>query len=247
MSSKLGVLVQNLSDLALESIMKKIFPIILFAYLGFISHSVSAQSRFNGLYTGIDLGYFSGKDEGTEYVNGVPNGYTNLTKPKGATYGLEVGFNHVLPEKILLGIDLSIHYINKSNSSVQDYEGVPSPSFPIQTTIQNRADLKAKVGYVFNEDNSSVFLTGGLSMAKIKRMYASGDLSTTSTNNTLGYILGAGAEHFFFKNISLKAEYLYTKYKQNNIDTSAVWGSGFTESQNYKDNTIRLGLNYYFN
>ncbi len=229
--------------------MKKILPFIVFACCSFISNSISAQSKFNGFYTGLDIGYFSGKDEGTEYVDGVANGFTNLTKPKGTTYGIEFGFNHVLPEKILLGVDLSFHYINKSNSSVQDYEGVPSPSFPIQTTIQNRADLKAKIGYVFNEDNSSVFLTGGFSMAKIKRTFSSigGDTSSVGTNNTPGYILGAGAEHFFFKNISLKAEYLYTKYKQNNIDTSAVWGSGYNETQNYKDNTIRLGLNYYFN
>ena len=121
--------------------------------------------------------------------------------------------------------------------------------FTHKTTIQNRADLKAKVGYVFNEDNSSVFLTGGLSMAKIERTFSStgSNVSSVGTNNTLGYILGAGAEHFLLKNISLKAEYLYTKYKQNNVDATAVYGSGFSESNTYKDNTIRLGLNYYFN
>jgi len=229
--------------------MKKILSVVLFSCCGLVSHSISAQSKFNGFYTGIDVGYFSGKSEGTEYVNDVANGFTNLTKPKGTTYGVEVGFNHVLPEKILLGVDLSLHYINKSNSSVQDLDGVPSPNFPIQTTIQNRADLKAKVGYVFNEDNSSVFLTGGLSMAKIQRTFSdtSTNKSTVATSNTPGYILGAGAEHFFFKNISLKAEYLYTKFQQNNVDTSAVWGSGFKETENYKDNTIRLGLSYYFN
>ncbi len=86
-------------------------------------------------------------------------------------------------------------------------------------------------------------------MAKIDRTFSSinNNTSTVASNNTLGYILGAGAEHFFFKNISLKAEYLYTKYKQNNVDASAAYGSGYTETQNYKDNTIRLGFNYYFN
>ena len=229
--------------------MKKILPLILFVYFGLVSQSISAQSKFDGFYGGIDLGYFSGKDEGTEYNDGVANGFTNLTKPKGTTYGLEVGFNHVLPEKVLLGMDLSFHYINKSNSSFQENQGGLVPNYPIQTTIQNRTDLKAKVGYVFNKDNSSVFLTGGLSMAKIDRTFSSVNNNTSfvASNNTLGYILGAGAEHFFFKNISLKAEYLYTKYKQNNIDSSAAYGSGITETQNYKDNTIRLGLSYYFN
>ena len=69
--------------------------------LGFVlPQSVLADSKFDGLYAGVQAGYVEGKEKGKEYDDGDASGYTQKTKPDSGLIGGFVGFNKVLENNI---------------------------------------------------------------------------------------------------------------------------------------------------
>lgn len=231
--------------------MKKLIIITVSFLTSLQIQNVFAQtSNFDGFYSGISAGYMSGKDRGKEYDGqGAINGYGQLTKPKGLITGIDAGFNKLLPNDIIIGAEISFSLINKKHSSAQyDSTGTIDERYPVNIKVQNKTDIKAKLGYIFNNNQSLAYLTTGLSFANIKRSYDSQAYDESSSkNNVRGNILGFGMEHLLNKQLTLKAEFFQTKYKDTYVDTSATNGvAGYLEQQSYKDKTFKIGLNYYF-
>jgi len=225
---------------------------ILIASLSFgfvLPQSVLAESKFDGFYAGVQAGYVDGKDNGKEYEDGVYEGYTQKTTPDSGLIGGFVGFNKVLENNMLVGIEADYEYRGGSDKSLQKDEGVPESDYPVKSTLKEAGSLRARLGYLFNEGKTLGYLTAGYATANVKRTFS--DLSTPGSESHSkwhdGWTVGFGAEHLVCETISVKAEYRYSDYGRETISSAQVFGDGYEEKQKYQDEqSIRIGVVYHF-
>jgi outer membrane immunogenic protein len=217
--------------------------------LALLSLNVLADDGFSGAYAGVQFGYVDGRDKGTEYDNGSPDGWTQQTKPSGGLFGLAAGFNTFLNNNILVGIEADIEHRVASDTSDQVYGGVADPTYPVETETKAAFSLRPRVGYLFNGNQTLVFVTAGYASADIKRTFNSVGGTPPSQSSSEwkdGWTAGLGLEHVVAKTLTAKVEYRYADFGSTNADSSLVFGSGYMEKQKYTEQSIRLGLMYHF-
>lgn len=229
--------------------MKKL-SLIASLSIGFaLPQSVFADSKFDGFYAGVQVGYVDGKDKGQEYKDGVANTYTQKTTPDSLLIGGFVGFNKVLENNMLVGIETDYEYRGGSDKSFQKDEGVPDLDYPVKTKLKDAGSLRARLGYLFNEDKTLGYLTAGYATANVKRTFS--DLSPPNSEYHSkwhdGWTAGFGAEHLVSEKILVKAEYRYSDYGRETISTAQVYVDGTEEKQKYQDEqSFRIGVAYHF-
>lgn len=208
--------------------------------LGFVlPQSVLADSKFDGLYAGVQAGYVEGKDKGIEYENGPANGYTMETKPDSGLIGGFVGFNKVLENNMLVGIEADYEYRGGSDESFYKLYDVITTNYPNKSKLRDAGSLRARLGYLFNQGNTLGYLTAGYAIANIKRTFYNLDdipLSESDSKSHDGWIAGFGAEHLVSEKVSVKAEYRYSDYWRKTIATAMqIYGEGIEQKQEYQD------------
>ncbi len=234
--------------------MKKLIISSLIVFSLEASKAALAQSNFDGAYAGLGAGYSWGEDNGKEYhdAGGIYYGSTQQTRPTGTLLSPFIGFNKVVNQNILLGAEADYDMRDYADKSVQKTDGVGIALYPVETRVQNGKSLRARLGYVFNNDKTLSYLTGGYSTININRTY--GDLDNNLGNGTAfskitrhnGYIVGFGMEHFVTDKISLRAEYRYAQYGTKMLDASKIYGTGALEKQKFFDQSLRVGIAYNF-
>jgi len=115
------------------------------------------------------------------------------------------------------------------------------------------ATVRGRAGIAF--DRSLIYVTGGVAFGELKTTDTTGfpllyiDTTTATTHRT-GWTLGAGAEHAFNNNWSVKAEYLYVDLGTVNVALACTVGCALPNDHvvhhRYTDNIGRIGLNYRF-
>ena len=217
-----------------------------------------AETSFNGFYAGIQAGYADGKDDGKEYHSGIYEGYTQKTTPNGGIFGAYFGYNKVFENNLLVGFESDYELRNGDDKSFQEFEGIDEPQYTAKTEMKDSASVRARLGYVFNDGKTLGYLTAGYAMANIKRTMsdALNEGSVPSESDTKwheGWTAGFGVEHFMADKISLKADYRYSNYDQETINSNQVYGDplipgdGYTQKQKYQDEqSVRLGVAYHF-
>ncbi|MBQ0724288.1 MAG: porin family protein [Cycloclasticus sp.] len=157
--------------------------------------------------------------------------------------------NQVLDNNILVGIEIDYDYKDADDSTVQDDDGIPDTDYPYKTEINESASIRGRVGYVFNNDQTLVYATGGYTMAKIDRKTYDidypADVSSDSKWND-GWTAGLGVEHFVTTNLSARIEYRYSEYSTEHLDASVAYGDGYLEKQDYDEDSLRIGIAYHF-
>lgn len=239
--------------------MKKLITIALtYLVLTFISLEISstalAQSNFDGFYAGLGVGHARGTDKGIEYKdNGATfQGATQHANPEGNLFSVFGGFNKVIEKNILLGAEVDYEKRGYSHATSQEINGSPDGTYPVQTKVKSGESLRARFGYIFNQDQTLSYITTGIAKINLRRTY--GDNANTIGNGTSihrntshhGYVFGLGIEHFLTKEISLRGEYRYARYMAKNIDTSEIYSGGTIEKQRFRDQSVRLGIAYNF-
>lgn len=228
------------------------FSFVLFLSLSSLAITAFSADNYTGPYAGIHIGYADGQDKGKEVNNGVYYNWHDETSPSNVLFGAFAGFNKKLENNLLLGIEGDFERRNAKDLSYQRYGAGPlDTSYPVEIKIKNAASLRAKLGYVLNQDKTLVYLTGGVAFADINRKFTSvGDSSAFDSSWQTGWTAGFGAEHFFADKISAKIEYRYSDYGKRTVDGSPMYldppGSSL-ELQEYKnENSLRAGLAYHF-
>ncbi len=230
--------------------MKKLIIRSLTALSIFLPVVALAQSNFDGFYAGLGNGYSWGKDKGSEYKNSGNDfqDVTQKTTPQGFLFSVLAGTNKVVSENILLGAEIDYDIRNSSDKNEQLYRGATLGVYPVETKVRNGGSLRARMGYIFNNDKTLSYITTGIARIKIERSYSYDEvhqqLSGSQKHN--GFVMGFGMEHFLNDTISLRGEYRYVGYITKNIDTSAIYDAGTLEKQRYRDQAIRLGIAYHF-
>ena len=232
--------------------MKNFFIITLLTLSATSNAYADQASSFEGSYVGIDLSYsISGDEKGYETNgDGEPITYTLSQEIKGDfSWGLKAGYNLFLSENILLGFDVSYHKFNdKDHNTTWLLRGQADNDYPSTAKLDDRADLKAKLGYVFNNADSLIYVTSGFSRLNMEHIEVSDNFVGTgnlkSTHN--GWIVGLGGEHFISNQLSMNLEYLYTNYSNECVDSSFLYDPGDKDCYEIDDGSLRLGLNYWF-
>jgi len=118
------------------------------------------------------------------------------------------------------------------------------------------ATVRGRAGWAI--DATLLYVTGGLAVGDVKGSWdlasSNGYAKTASLSETrVGWTVGAGVEHAFTPNWTVKVEYLYTDLGSLDYTSTYVPGSTFAPpganyvehlSQDFTFHTVRIGLNY---
>jgi outer membrane immunogenic protein len=191
-------------------------------------YSPAPIASWQGFYAGVNAGYGWGS-----FTDG---GETLLGSPSGGLIGVTVGYNFAVSPNLVLGVEGDF-----------DFSGMKTSQFPVfgvasSSSVDDLFTLRARVGYTM--DRLMLFVTGGFAgsrnTATVSNAF-SGFYGQQSKFQT-GWALGAGAEYMLTRNLSAKAEYIYTSVGSDryfDFSPGAIQTSANTSM-------IRGGLNYHF-
>jgi len=206
--------------------------------------NAQSLSRFAGGYIGANAGYASGTSTVSDYYENLSY-QSALLSPAGASGGLTLGYNWV-NKSVLYGVEFDHNLMGISDRQVTDFPG------DIKSEIGSYSTLRGRAGFVV--DNGTLFfLTAGVAVAKIDAEGKDSDDGSPAeeagfkiSKNVTGVTFGAGVEHAFSNQLSLKVEYLTVDLPD--IETNDFFNDDTTDKYRIasKFNTFRIGLNYKF-
>lgn len=195
-------------------------------------------SDWTGLYLGAHAGYGIGSVRGeTTTADGTAGGIAATESAdqdiSNILGGVQLGFNYQFDSRLVIGVegDLSWGRLGDHQEvGVSDAEGAALVTYQhLQSSINYEVDwvttIRGRVGYAFNE--LLVYGTGGVALMK-EREERTQFRSTSLTSNEaafsesdtvtrVGWTLGAGAEYALGNHWSLKAEYSYSSFGEDDF------------------------------
>ena len=193
---------------------------------------------WNGLYLGGHLGY--GRAHGDISIRDP--GAQNASPSLGSLFGgLQVGYNHMLSSRVLIGVEADLSFPNSYTSDAEVWAGTTSRSILVEQ-LDYIATLRGRLGYVF--DKTLLYATGGLAISSghfVRTDPVSGD-EQSRPGMRAGFTVGGGIEYALHENWSARFEYLYSRFGA----TNTMFVNGGTYSSRFDVNTVRVGLNRKF-
>ena len=184
-------------------------------------------AEWSGWYAGGSFGYLQGS------AATAPSGSTSFGSVIG---GLDVGYNTIIRNSVLFGIEADITFPNSADNADQLWSRL-SPTGETVAKLDYVATLRPRVGYFFG--NTLLYGTGGLALSSIHVVQSDAILGELrSPTLLLGWAAGAGIEFPVDTNWRTRLEYMYTSFGQKSV----VFPNG-TFDANYNAHTIKLGLN----
>jgi high affinity Mn2+ porin len=215
-----------------------------------------AVFSWTGFYIGGHFGYAAGRTDWSATDAGavapVLAGSTNLFNEYDAfkgtgsyLFGLQAGYNYLLPSRWLIGFEADASAPNTLAGS----QTVSTPADGLASytdTVLNFGTARARVGYAF--DRWLVYGTGGLAWSydKLERTQLTGGMVGVGTTETAflwrwGWAAGAGVEFPVAPTWTGKVEYLATGFGGGKKLFPAA-GQSFNSDLSMQ--SIRLGVNY---
>jgi outer membrane immunogenic protein len=196
---------------------------------------VSAFS-WTGFYVGVNGGY--------SWASLGSVGNATFDRPSGFTLGGTAGYNQQFGS-FVLGVEGDFNWSNIDSSRRQTINiGAPAtPNAVVYASDVNWAGtLRVRAGYAV--DRVLLYATGGYAGALLDLAYTNVTTPSGASQSKWahGYVLGVGLEYAFTRNLSGKAEYLYTAL----ADTGAFSGGVYAARADYSASTVRMGVNYRF-
>lgn len=198
---------------------------------------VVPQSYFSwtGFYIGGHLGYGMGTSSSVDASGGAFNDLVNGFEidPSGWLGGLTIGYNWQT-DAFVFGLEGDLGYLDAHDRETA------SGAFA-EAEYAGYGTLTARIGY--SDSRWLFYAKGGLALADITNR--AGDIGdgtdiTRISEVRSGWALGGGVEHAFQHDMSLKVEYLYMDFGDDN--------SGNTDGDIYRHendiHTLKVGFNY---
>ncbi len=211
---------------------------------------VGAAWNWTGIYVGGHVGYTRGRSRGElidpNLVNCDPTMgpclplVSNLGSPFGSlTGGMQIGYNHVLPSRVLIGVEADASFLNYLASDDLAWSRV-GPSADVAQKIDYMATARVRLGYAF--PRWLIYASGGVAWSLTRFLETPG--ITDDTDKVLhlykGWAAGAGAEVAIAPYWTARLEYLYRSF--GHVDM--VFPSGVMAGSSFETHSIRAGLNY---
>ena len=197
--------------------------------------SVAASFNWTGAYFGGHVGYSRGYGRGTLFD---PN-----PAAAGASFGslfggLQFGYSHLLPSRLLVGVEGDISFPNFLDDGIVSARTTPSSA--VTEKLDFVSTVRGRAGYAF--DHWLFYATGGLAWSQAR--FLEGSNSTGNEDKILrmraGWALGTGVELAIVPGWTARLEYLYDHLGK----ASGAFPSGTTYELTTVDlNSVRLGLN----
>ena len=158
----------------------------------------------------------------------------------------------------MFGLETDISYVdvrNDTNVVTIPLNGIGSLNNTFRTRMEYFGTVRGRIGYAW--DRTLFYATGGLAYADIENSVAffgpAGQLQFAGNNSRTeaGYTVGAGFEHAFTPNWSVKAEYLYYDFRDETVNVAVIpnsdgRGTGYNSRFENDGHIVRAGLNYKF-
>jgi len=193
---------------------------------------VSAFS-WTGFYVGVNGGY--------SWASLGSIGNATFDRPSGFTLGGTAGYNQQFGN-FVLGLEGDLNWSNIDSSRRQTITIAATPNAVVYASdVSWAGTLRVRAGYAV--DRVLLYATGGYAGASLDLAYTNVTASTSASQSKWvhGYALGVGLEYAFTRNLSGKAEYLYTALG----DTGAFTGA-YAARADYSSSAVRMGVNYRF-
>jgi len=182
---------------------------------------VGAQGGWAWARTGYDLGVPPAAGTGTGF------------DADGGVAGGHVGCNYQF-NQFVVGIEGDGEWTNLRGNDA-GFAGTID-----QINGRWQASIRGRAGYAFGP--TMVYATGGAAWLNVD--YSLPNITGEVVNNTLqGWTVGAGIEHYFAPQWSVRAEYRYARYDSQGF----VFATAVPRTLNVTDtNTVRAGISYKF-
>ncbi len=199
---------------------------------------VAAAPLWSGIYLGANAGYVFGRSSQRDASPPPADGDYDV---KGGMIGGAVGYNWQR-RNYVYGLEADTSFASiAGSSSVCGVGGLAAHA--CGTKSDAFSTVRARGGLVI--DNSLIYATGGLAVARIKA-YDLGFSSVAGQSGSatrLGWTIGAGVEQKLDAHWSVKAEYLRASFARTTYFTL----TGFSpERVDMSANILRAGVNYKF-
>ncbi|RAI33593.1 carbohydrate porin [Rhodoplanes serenus] len=220
--------------------------------------SSPAPYDWNGFHLGAHFGYATGRSDwsAVDTAGGVSAGTVDMFNAyeafKGTgsySLGLQAGYTHVLPSRLMLGIEVDVSAPNLIGGA-RPFE--TSAAGPVELTARSilSGTVRGRIGYAF--DHWLLYGTAGFAWSYDRLSLTTNPgaaLGEEEADGTvaarlwrLGYAVGGGVEIPLSPAWTARAEYLYTGFGAQQVAWPTV---GHTVSSDLSLHSIRLGLNYH--
>jgi len=187
--------------------------------------------NWTGLYVGINGGYGSGHSYGG-LLDAFP-AFGGQFTAKGGLIGAQIGYNYQI-DHLVLGVEGDWDYASISGGATG------GPGFSVDGKIRDIGTLRARIGYAW--DRVLFYGTGGFAWGHLASDITGPTASESHSLN--GYAVGGGLEYGVTQNISVKAEYIYTRLNTANYFVAA--GCPGPCDLGARANLFRVGANWRF-
>ncbi len=197
--------------------------------------SIPFRYDWTGLYFGGHVGYTRGNAR-TTLSDPAPSNSSNAF---GSLFGgVQIGYNYLLPSRVLLGIEADI-----SSPNYLSADDVASSRTTAFSDVAHKMDyvgtLRGRFGYAY--DRWLAYGTGGFAWSQGRFLQTPGAINDQDKilRTLAGWTLGTGAEVAIAPAWTVRVEYLYSRF--GNADV--VFPSGTRYESGFDTQTLRLGLN----
>ncbi len=167
----------------------------------------------------------------------------------GALAGVTAGFNYMLNDSFVVGIegDASVAWL-KSSGTFEDLLTYGE----FEEELQSLLTLRGRLGILSDDKNTLFFVTAGLAGGNVEAsalVEAFGALEPSSAAQMSGFVVGViggvGIEHAIKEDLTVKAEVL--AYSLGSLDGSGFSGKGESAATyNPSGIILRTGINFHF-
>ena len=195
-----------------------------------------ADFDWSGLYVGGHVAYGLGHTSNTLLDPNPTQSGNSFSSLYG---GLQLGYNYVLPSRLLLGAEADISFPNFLESGLISVHGTAEGT-NVTDQIDYIGTVRGRVGYAF--DHWLIYGTGGFAWSQARFVETPGFASDADKvlSTRTGWAAGLGAEVAIAPNWTARLEYLHDHLES----VTATFPSGADYGSAFDLNMIRLGLNY---
>ncbi|MBR0964435.1 porin family protein [Bradyrhizobium diazoefficiens] len=209
---------------------------------------------WSGFYAGLHAGYGWGKNDWAGGVVGDPTTTVSPLSPKtkGVLGGVQAGANYQTGNWVV-GVewefDLTARRANADGNVAQ--AGALVLNTTATSSIEWLTQFTGRAGFAV--DHTLLYLKAGIAAGEAKDGIVFGAPGVpvafdagTKSNLLVGWIGGAGVEHYFAPNWSAKVEYNYVDLGSTTESYSVPVNTVFRETVSHKLQIVKVGANYKF-
>ncbi len=191
--------------------------------------------NWTGFYAGVNGGGAWASED--QLVNSTVPLFGGIS-PTGGFGGGQIGYNWqgIWDRHLVLGVEADLQ-----GSAIDGSKTFSGSHY--NSSLDYFGTIRGRAGYAV--DRTLFYFTGGFAYGGLQK---SSDAFVPQSFNGVatGYVLGGGVEYKFTPAWSVKAEYQYLNFGQNDAcGSGSCFSAGAGEQKDDAYHTIRLGVNYH--